>query len=129
MLAAVKHAARRSAMACACGEAETASAGSNGSAKQYRGNRPLSTSRLNRKGLSSGTVAPPFRLPRVDGGELGLEFGETLGRDGLALLDERTQLARHLREDRQLRRPLRADDEARAQLDDDRRVRPPVHRC
>lgn len=34
--------------------------------------RPLSESRLKRDGLSAGTEAPDFRLPRVDGGELSL---------------------------------------------------------
>lgn len=38
-----------------------------------RGNRPLSESRLNRSGLSAGTPAPAFRLPRIGGGELSLE--------------------------------------------------------
>ena len=33
----------------------------------------LARSRLNRDGLKVGTPAPPFRLPRVDGGELTLE--------------------------------------------------------
>jgi peroxiredoxin len=57
----------------ACGESEPAKAGKNGAAKHHGGNRPLSTSRLNRSGLSAGAVAPTFRLPRVDGGELALE--------------------------------------------------------
>jgi peroxiredoxin len=36
----------------------------------------LARSRLNRDGLKAGAVAPDFRLPRVDGGELSLtEFG------------------------------------------------------
>jgi peroxiredoxin len=37
------------------------------------GERPLSGSRLNREGLSAGTPAPAFRLPRIGGGELSLE--------------------------------------------------------
>ena len=32
----------------------------------------LARSRLNRHGLKAGTVAPEFRLPRIDGGELSL---------------------------------------------------------
>ncbi len=32
----------------------------------------LARSRLNRSGLKSGTLAPDFRLPRIDGGELSL---------------------------------------------------------
>lgn len=36
------------------------------------GDRSLAGSRLNRNGLAVGTVAPPFTLPRVDGGELSL---------------------------------------------------------
>lgn len=38
-----------------------------------RGNRPLSESRLARDGLAKGDAAPPFTLPRLDGGELSLE--------------------------------------------------------
>lgn len=37
------------------------------------GDRSLAGSRINRSGLTPGTAAPPFRLPRVDGGELSLE--------------------------------------------------------
>ena len=36
------------------------------------GDRSLAGSRLNRNGLAVGTVAPPFTLPRLDGGELSL---------------------------------------------------------
>jgi peroxiredoxin len=36
------------------------------------GTRALTTSRLNRNGLSRGTRAPVFRLPRLQGGELSL---------------------------------------------------------
>lgn len=36
------------------------------------GHRPLSDSKINRDGLSAGTPAPDFRLPRLDGGELAL---------------------------------------------------------
>jgi peroxiredoxin len=41
--------------------------------EQQRGNRSLSESRLNRSGLSAGTPAPSFRVPRLDAGELSLE--------------------------------------------------------
>src|SRR5207247_1794831 len=37
------------------------------------GNRSLARSRINRDGLKVGTLAPSFRLPRLDGGELVLE--------------------------------------------------------
>ena len=37
------------------------------------GDRSLTNSRINRNGLPAGTPAPPFRLPRLDGGELSLE--------------------------------------------------------
>ena len=37
------------------------------------GNRALARSKIARNGLQAGTPAPPFRLPRLDGGELGLE--------------------------------------------------------
>src|SRR5262249_50652860 len=36
------------------------------------GNGSLERSRLNRNGLPAGTLAPVFRLPRLDGGELSL---------------------------------------------------------
>ena len=35
--------------------------------------RSIATSRINRDGLKAGTVAPAFRLPRIDGGVLSLE--------------------------------------------------------
>ena len=41
--------------------------------RAYKGNRPLSTSRINRDGLKRGTVAPAFTLPLCDGGEISLE--------------------------------------------------------
>ena len=37
------------------------------------GNRALARSKIARNGLKAGTPAPPFRLPRLDGGELALE--------------------------------------------------------
>lgn len=36
------------------------------------GHRPLSESKIGRNGLPAGTLAPDFRLPRVDGGEVSL---------------------------------------------------------
>ncbi len=47
--------------------------GHNGAA--HKGKQPdpsLARSRLNRNGLKAGAVAPDFRLPRIDGGELSL---------------------------------------------------------
>ena len=47
----------------------------NGKAPVRKGNLPdpsLARSRLNRSGLKAGAVAPEFRLPRIDGGELSL---------------------------------------------------------
>lgn len=41
-------------------------------AQTLKGARPLSHSKIKREGLSAGTPAPDFRLPRVDGGELAL---------------------------------------------------------
>src|SRR5262245_57311943 len=35
--------------------------------------RSLARSRINRNGLKAGTLAPDFRLPRVDSGELTLQ--------------------------------------------------------
>ena len=37
------------------------------------GDRSLAKSRINRNGLTPGTFAPPFTLPRLGGGELSLE--------------------------------------------------------
>ena len=37
------------------------------------GDRSLARSRINRSGLTPGTPAPAFRLPRIDGGELSLQ--------------------------------------------------------
>jgi peroxiredoxin len=39
----------------------------------FQGHRSLAESRITRKGLPAGTPAPPFTLPRVDGGELSRE--------------------------------------------------------
>jgi peroxiredoxin len=44
-----------------------------GERRKGKANRGLQTSRLRRDGLKAGTSAPPFRLPRLDGGELALE--------------------------------------------------------
>jgi peroxiredoxin len=44
-----------------------------GERRKGKVNRGLHTSRLRRDGLKAGTPAPPFRLPRLDGGELALE--------------------------------------------------------
>lgn len=44
-----------------------------GEHRKGKANRGLHTSRLRRDGLKAGTPAPPFRLPRLDGGELALE--------------------------------------------------------
>src|SRR3954466_16307317 len=47
----------------------------NGGAREDRfGNRSLARSKIKRDGLKAGTIAPEFRLPRLDGkGDLGLE--------------------------------------------------------
>jgi peroxiredoxin len=55
------------------GEPETASGGPDGEARKGKANKGLQASRLRRDGLKAGTPAPPFRLPRLDGGELSLE--------------------------------------------------------
>src|SRR5205823_2543209 len=54
--------------------------------ERQRGNRPLSESHIQRNGLAPGTPAPPFRLPRVDGGELSLE--ELRGRKVLLVFSD-----------------------------------------
>lgn len=43
------------------------------SARAYKGNRPLSQSRINRAGLAQGAPAPAFKLPSIDGNEISLE--------------------------------------------------------
>ena len=58
------------------GAEQTPNASANGHvSKPGRGkaNKGLAFSRLNRSGLKAGTLAPAFRLPRLDGGELALE--------------------------------------------------------
>jgi peroxiredoxin len=39
----------------------------------FKGNRPLSSSRINRSGLAKGTTAPLFKLPLLAGGEISLD--------------------------------------------------------
>ena len=49
--------------------------GANGMGPARKGKQPdpsLARSKLNRSGLKAGAVAPEFRLPRIDGGELSL---------------------------------------------------------
>jgi peroxiredoxin len=41
--------------------------------REYKGNRSLADSRINRNGLPAGTPAPDFRLPKLDGGDISLE--------------------------------------------------------
>jgi|SRR5579875_543429 len=53
--------------------AEKAAPVANGAPRKGKANRGLHTSRLRRDGLKAGEVAPSFRLPRLDGGELALE--------------------------------------------------------
>jgi len=59
-------------LALAAERAAAASVNGNGH-QPYGGNRDLADSRIKRDGLSAGTPAPGFRLPRLDGGELSLE--------------------------------------------------------
>jgi peroxiredoxin len=54
-------------------ESEKAAQEPHGQPRKGKVNRGLHTSRLRRDGLKAGTPAPPFRLPRLDGGELALE--------------------------------------------------------
>jgi peroxiredoxin len=51
-----------------------------------KGKRPLSESRLQRDGLTKGTTAPDFRLPRLDGGEL--SFSEFRGKKLLLVFSD-----------------------------------------
>jgi peroxiredoxin len=55
------------------GEPEAAAGGRDGEVQKGKANRGLQASRLQRDGLKAGTIAPLFRLPRLDGGELALE--------------------------------------------------------
>jgi peroxiredoxin len=59
-------------LALAAGRAAAESVNGNGQHPQ-RGNRDLADSKIQRDGLSAGTPAPGFRLPRLDGGELSSE--------------------------------------------------------
>jgi peroxiredoxin len=45
---------------------------SNGSAKHHEPDPSLARSKINRKGLTAGAIAPEFQLPRIDGGERSL---------------------------------------------------------
>jgi peroxiredoxin len=54
-------------------EPEAAAGAQHGNGQKGKANRGLQASRLKRDGLKAGTAAPPFRLPRLDGGELALE--------------------------------------------------------
>jgi peroxiredoxin len=54
-------------------ETDNAAHEPHGEGRKGKANRGLHTSRLRRDGLKAGTPAPPFRLPRPDGGELALE--------------------------------------------------------
>jgi peroxiredoxin len=53
-------------------EAPSARAPGTNGKKEYKGNRPLAESRIQRNGLAAGTTAPNFTLPRLDGGSLSL---------------------------------------------------------
>jgi peroxiredoxin len=53
--------------------ADAAAAASGNGHRVYKGNRSLADSRINRNGLAAGSLAPGFRLPSLDGGELSLE--------------------------------------------------------
>jgi peroxiredoxin len=57
------------------GDSETPMAGAGPHAPRTKGkaNRGLGASRLKRDGLKAGMPAPPFRLPRLDGGEVSLD--------------------------------------------------------
>jgi methylamine dehydrogenase accessory protein MauD len=57
----------------AAAEATPSAGEPDGDGRKGKANRGLHTSRLRRDGLKAGTPAPPFRLPRLDGGELSLE--------------------------------------------------------
>jgi peroxiredoxin len=78
--------------------------------RKGKANKGLAASRLNRDGLKAGTLAPAFRLPRLDGGELALE--ELRGRRVLLVFSDPEcgpceELAPHLQRWRQRHRALR----------------------
>jgi peroxiredoxin len=54
-------------------EPEVVAGKQHGNGQKGKVNRGLRASRLQRDGLKAGTAAPPFGLPRLDGGELALE--------------------------------------------------------
>jgi peroxiredoxin len=51
---------------------EPAASANGPAAKGGKGDPSLARSRLNREGLKAGALAPGFRLPRIDGGDLSL---------------------------------------------------------
>jgi peroxiredoxin len=55
------------------GDGDASSNGHIANPARGKANKGLASSRLNRNGLKAGTLAPAFRLPRLDGGELALE--------------------------------------------------------
>lgn len=85
--------------------------GKNVSAKKHHHPDPsLARSKINRKGLTAGTVAPDFRLPRIDGGETAL--GDFCGQRLLLVFSDPNcgpcdELAPHLEEIHRVRSDLR----------------------
>jgi len=86
-------------------------AGKNGSAKKHHHPDPsLARSKINREGLKASTVAPDFRLPRIDGGETTL--GDFRGQRLLLVFSDPNcgpcdELAPHLEEIHRERSDLR----------------------
>jgi peroxiredoxin len=85
-------------------------AGMNGSAKKHHHPDPsLARSKINRTGLTAGTIAPDFRLPGIDGGEIAL--GDFRGKTLLLVFSDPNcgpcdELAPHLEEMHRERRDL-----------------------
>jgi peroxiredoxin len=97
-----------------------------GSGAAHHGNQPdpsLARSRLNRSGLKAGAVAPEFRLPRIDGGELTLN--EVRGRRVLLVFSDPEcgpceELAPRLEELHMRRRDLQVVVVSRREIDANR---------
>lgn len=68
------------------GDGEVASGANEVDRASRFNNHSLKRSRLPRNGLKQGTIAPEFRLPRLDGGELALE--ELRGRRVLLIFSD-----------------------------------------
>ena len=115
------------------GESKAAANGNGHAAHQ--GNRDLASSKIARDGLPPGSIAPDFRLPRIDGGELAL--ADYRGRRVLLVFSDPgcgpcQQLAPHLNQAALRHRDIdvimisRGDEEANRQKAREHKLKFPV---